>query len=123
MHAPTIISLNSHTQGLLTCEGDCIIYGHVEGDIFTKESVMVEEGGFVKGTIQAPNLIVHGRVEGKVLCDRVKILPNGFIEGAVECHLFIMLPKALFAGQRALVAPLFPQTSSTLEFDTENILL
>ena len=123
MTAPTIIASHTRLKGVLNCEGDCIIHGSVEGDIFSNACIIIEKGATIKGTLHAPTLIVQGYCEGIVECDAVKILPLGHIQGSLKCHLFIMKPQAIFTGTREVSAPLYNTKNQSLEFDTENILL
>jgi len=126
MFHPTIIASGISFKGTMTCQGDCIIYGHVEGDIFSEETVLIEENGFFKGHIHAPSIVVKGVCEGEIYGDIVKILPHGHIKGNIESTMFMMYPKALFEGIKRTVEKKCndtPHQKRVTEFDTENILL
>jgi len=127
MFHPTIIASGMYVKGMLNARGDCVIYGNIEGDIFSDESVIIEESGFVKGHICAPTLVIKGRCDGVIHCDTVKILPHGHMKGEIESAVFMMYPKALFEGIKTTVKKRFDtqtqETTKPTEFDTENILL
>lgn len=123
MLAPTLIASQTLFKGKLTCLSECVIKGAVEGEIDSQEAVIIQSGGSFKGLIHAPILVVEGNCEGIIHCDKVKILPHGIIRGEIKSHLLIMHPKALFEGKRILVEKTFKDDLSTIEFDTENILL
>ena len=127
MFDPTFISPKTHFNGKLICNGDCVIRGHVTGEIFSKEAVIIEKGGSFEGYINAPILVVQGFCKGIIHCDKVKILPFGEINGEIESHFLIMHPKAFFEGKRIVVAKTFEDEiehkKRMAEFDTENIVL
>lgn len=127
MFHPTIIASGMYVKGTLNARGDCVIYGTIEGDIFSDESVIIEESGFVKGHISAPALVIKGRCDGIIHCDIVKILPYGHMKGSIESAVFMMYPKALFEGIKTTVEKRFDtqtqESTKPTEFDTENILL
>lgn len=123
---PTIIASQTTFQGHLHCEEECIIYGNFEGILWCSEAVIIAPEGFFKGTICAPTLVVQGRYEGNIECDKMKIYPLGHVIGKISSYLFIMHPKAIFEGQRVVAKHLFSESSSSKdmnELDTENILL
>jgi cytoskeletal protein CcmA (bactofilin family) len=126
VYPTTIIASSLHLKGTLHCKSACVIYGHVEGVIFSDESVLIEKNGSFKGSIYAPMLVVQGLCEGEMTCECVKILHGGHIKGKIKSLLFVMHPKALFEGFRECITPYNEKTSpahKTAEFDTENILL
>lgn len=123
MFHPTVIASGIHVKGSLHAMGDCIIDGYVEGDIFSKESVILEKNGCIKGYVNAPTIVVKGLFEGRIQCDTVKILPHGCIKGKIESNVFMMYPKALFEGIKTTVEKQYTQETKPTEFDTENILL
>lgn len=124
---PTFIASHTTFHGTLHCKEECVIEGEVEGTLWCDQVVVIAPNGIFKGLIYAPLLIVQGRCEGNVTCDKVKLLPHAHMKGEIHSHLFIMHPKALFDGQRILTQPSFtahePIEKPLNELDTENILL
>lgn len=68
--------------------------------ISTEYDLSVGESGCVKGLVKARNLVISGRVEGKVACDKLEILKGGKLVGELICREFVVESGGQFIGQR-----------------------
>ena len=57
-------------KGNLTFEGTVRIDGKLEGEIFTKDTLVVGEGATVKATIHTGVLVVGGTVHGNIVAEK-----------------------------------------------------
>ena len=66
----TLIARNTRLKGDVFFEDQLYVNGSIEGDVSAQSSdtatLVVCEGGVVKGEIRAPNVVIDGTVEGDV---------------------------------------------------------
>jgi len=90
----------THWQGELQTgpEGLCV-EGSLEGTILSEGQVVIAPSGIVKGTIQARDLTVMGRVEGIFKVDEcLAIVGAGWVEGEVELATLVVDEGATLQG-------------------------
>ncbi|CBG40256.1 Ccm2-related protein [Helicobacter mustelae] len=75
------------------------IDGEFEGNIHSKNTVMIGKSGHVHGNIVSQKLIVSGKFEGIAESEVVEILPMGKIEGKVITPEFVIERKGIFIGE------------------------
>lgn len=81
-HVTAILDHGTFFEGKLSFEGTVQIGGGFQGEIFTKDTIIINEGASVSAQIEADTIIISGRVEG-----------NLFARGRVIMH-----PPAVFKG-------------------------
>lgn len=93
------LDAGSHVEGNLHFENTFRIDGQLTGSIVSDGTLIVGEGGQVKGEIQAGQVFVSGRVEGKLTgLRRVQIEAKGKVLADIETPTLVIEDGALFEG-------------------------
>lgn len=67
----TLLGKGSEFTGKLTFEGQVRIDGKFNGEIFTKDTIVIGDGARVEATISAGNVIIHGTVVGNITAAQI----------------------------------------------------
>lgn len=95
----TIIGPQSSFNGTLRSEASVRLIGSVDGEVYSKDTVVVEEQARVKAKITAATITVAGQVSGELHCGgRVEILPTGRVHGEIQAATLVMQEGAFFEG-------------------------
>ena len=88
-------------KGEITGSEDLTVDGPVEGKLqLTNGSLTVGPNGTVKADITAREVIVRGRVEGKIHGrDRVQVSSTGYVTGEVQTQRLAIEDGAVFAAK------------------------
>jgi len=88
-------------KGEITGSEDLTVDGPVEGKLqLTNGSLTVGPNGTVKADITAREVIVRGRVEGKILGrDRVQVSSTGYVTGEVQTQRLAIEDGAVLRGK------------------------
>lgn len=84
-------------QGNLKTTGDINIEGQVEGDI-RAHLLTVGEGATIKGEVIADDVVVHGRVIGRVRGLKVRLTSSARVEGDIIHKTIAIESGAHFEG-------------------------
>jgi cytoskeletal protein CcmA (bactofilin family) len=100
----TLIAENTQVFGDVRFSDQLYVNGHIEGNVLaeagTSATLMISEVGSVKGQIDAPFVVVNGRVEGDVHAGtRVELAPQAKVSGNVYYTLIEMQLGAMVDGQ------------------------
>lgn len=95
----TIIAQGTKIKGEINTDCRLHIDGEFEGNIYSKDTVMVGKSGLVRGDVQAACLIVSGRFIGQVTSNVLEIKPQGRVEGVVATAEFVIERKGIFMGE------------------------
>ncbi len=91
------LSTDLHIKGNLKTTGDIQISGTVDGDI-RAHLLTVGEGSTVKGEIVADDVVVHGRVVGRVRGLKVRLTASARVEGDIIHKTIAIESGAHFEG-------------------------
>ncbi|MEH0833359.1 polymer-forming cytoskeletal protein [Pectobacterium cacticida] len=105
----TFISQGASMTGSLTVDGNITVEGQVDGDIQCDNTIKVEHTGQVKGEIKAQQIVINGRVEGRIAASAVAILAEGKVFGDIFTDELSIEKGGLFIGQSH---PLTPPTQN-----------
>jgi cytoskeletal protein CcmA (bactofilin family) len=95
----TLLGKGSEFEGKLTFEGQVRIDGKFNGQIFTKDVLVIGDGARVNAEINAGTVIVNGSVEGNIRATQVVELHQpGRIKGNVETPAMQMDRGVIFEG-------------------------
>ena len=113
---PSVLSTDLLVKGNIKTTGDIQIEGNVEGDI-RAHLLTVGEGATIKGEVVADDVVVNGRIVGRVRGLKVRLTSSARVEGDI-IHKTIAIESGahfegsvqrqedpLNAGQRAAAAP------------------
>jgi len=100
----TLIAESTRIAGDVRFSDQLYVNGHVEGDIRAEDGasamLVISDIGSVKGEVDAPVVVVNGRVEGNVRAGtRVELAANARITGNVYYKLIEMQLGAMVEGQ------------------------
>jgi len=95
--APSTLSSDLHITGNLKTTGDIQIEGMVDGDI-RAHLLTVGEGATVKGEIVADDVVVNGRVVGRVRGLKVRLTSTARVEGDIIHKTIAIESGAHFEG-------------------------
>jgi len=88
----TFIAKEIEVQGNFNGTGAVQVEGILHGDI-SVTSVVIGQYGTINGTITATNVIVNGKLNGSIFCDKLEVMPNGKISNDIKVN------KLVVAGQ------------------------
>ena len=77
-----------------------MIDGQFDGVVASVHDVSIGESGFCKGLIKAEHVVICGKVEAQIACQRLDILATGELHGEVICREFVLEEGGEFVGQR-----------------------
>jgi cytoskeletal protein CcmA (bactofilin family) len=86
-------------KGILTFEGTVRIDGRLEGEIFTKDTLVIGEGAQVTAAIHAGVVVIGGTVHGNVTAERkIEINPTGRLYGNISTPSLVIQEGVVFEG-------------------------
>ncbi|HKW57939.1 MAG TPA: polymer-forming cytoskeletal protein [Candidatus Acidoferrum sp.] len=99
--AAACISQGIKIKGEVTGSEDLFVDGHVDGKLnLTNGSLTIGPNGSVKADVSAREIIVRGRVEGKVSArDKVALWSTGQVHGEVQTDRLAIEDGALLRGK------------------------
>ncbi|MDQ6961282.1 MAG: polymer-forming cytoskeletal protein [Mariprofundaceae bacterium] len=120
-HIDTLIGEHSKIIGDLNFEGAVRIDGTFEGNIHSSKegTLIVSEGGKVKGDVSVPNLILHGSITGNVQSSKnLQVGEKGILAGDLFYHIFTVDPGGYIDGRCSHItedapAPIAPKKKTT----------
>lgn len=95
--SPSVLSSDLTIKGNLETTGDIQIEGTVEGDI-RAHLLTVGEGATVRGEVVADDLVVNGRVVGRVRGLKVRLTSTARVEGDIIHKTIAIESGAHFEG-------------------------
>lgn len=98
----TVTALLDHGaafEGKLTFEGTVRIGGKFEGEIYTKDTLVVNPGAEVNAQIEADTVIISGQVRGNIFARRRVIMhPPATFQGTVTTPSLRIEEGVVFEG-------------------------
>jgi cytoskeletal protein CcmA (bactofilin family) len=86
-------------KGNLTFEGTVRIDGKLEGEIFTKDTLVVGESASVRATIHAGILVIGGTVHGDITAEKkVELHSSARLYGNLSTPLLSIAEGVIFEG-------------------------
>jgi cytoskeletal protein CcmA (bactofilin family) len=123
----TFIATQMLIQGSLHTSKPIKVAGRIEGQLTCDESIHIDAGGFVKGSIVADEVIVQGFCEGIIHCNHLVIRAGGHFKGDVCSRFLSVEAKALFEGTRRMQSDDSDNAKNARKpiepFETDTILL
>lgn len=95
----TVIGEGTLMTGTLRVEGSLLVNGEFEGTLTATESAIIGKTGSVRAGISAREILVAGKVRGKVLAkERVELQTGARLEGDVIAKSFMIEEGVFFQG-------------------------
>lgn len=95
--APSILSSDLTIKGNITTTGDIQVEGSIDGDI-RAHLLTVGEGATIKGEVIADDVVVNGRVIGRLRGLKVRLTATARVEGDVIHKTIAIESGAHFEG-------------------------
>lgn len=95
--APSILSSDLTIKGNVTTTGDVQVEGTIEGDV-RAHLLTVGEGATVKGEVIADDVVVNGRVVGRLRGLKVRLTATARVEGDIIHKTIAIESGAHFEG-------------------------
>ena len=110
----TVVGANVKLQGTLRDTSDIIVYGQVEGEVISDESVTVEQDASIKGPVNAKIVTLSGTIRGAVDAkEKLEILPSGKLVGSMSTANLIIHSGAIFNGKASMAGEKETKSSQT----------
>jgi cytoskeletal protein CcmA (bactofilin family) len=94
-----ILDKGSSFDGRLTFEGTVQIGGSFSGEIFTKDTLIINKGAVVIAQIEAETVIICGRVEGNLFARKKVVMhPPAVFKGTVTTPSLKIDEGVVFEG-------------------------
>lgn len=94
-----ILDKGASFEGKLTFEGTAQIGGEFKGEIFTKDTLIINKGATVTAQIEAETIIISGRLEGNIFArKRVVMHPPAVFKGTVTTPSLKIEEGVVFEG-------------------------
>ena len=86
-------------KGILTFEGTVRVDGKLEGEIYTKDTLIVGESAQIKGEMNVHTIIISGSVRGNITATgRVEVLRPGKLYGNIKTPTLHIEEGVIFEG-------------------------
>lgn len=86
-------------KGTLTFEGTVRIDGRLEGEIFTKDTLVIGESAHVNASIHAGVVVISGTVHGNIAAERkIEIHASGRLFGNISTPSLVIEEGVVFEG-------------------------
>lgn len=95
---PTLISKGCVVTGKIESDVFVRIDGHIKGDLFIGEGLIVGEDGLIDGNINTREIVVYGTVNGTVKAESIDIKSSGRILGEIQTKTFQVERGAVYTG-------------------------
>lgn len=94
-----ILDQGTTFEGKLTFEGIVQIGGTFKGEIFTKDTLVINSGSRVLAEIEAETIIINGYVEGNIFARKKVIMnPPAIFKGTVTTPSLTIEEGVVFEG-------------------------
>lgn len=98
-HVTALIDKGASFEGQLTFEGTVRIAGKFKGEIFTKDTLVVDAGAEIEAQIEADLVVISGKVKGNIFARRrVQMYPPAIFKGTVTTPSLKIEEGVVFEG-------------------------
>jgi cytoskeletal protein CcmA (bactofilin family) len=94
-----IIGAGTMVEGVINCDGDIRIEGHVKGTVKSKAKIVIGNSGSVEGDLFCENADISGKIFGSVeVTEMVFLKSTAYLEGDITTTKFVVEAGAKFNG-------------------------
>lgn len=95
----SIINKGCSLSGSLDFKGYLIVAGTIEG-VLNAESVITEEGSFIKADVTSERFTIAGRFEGNIIVTgTLTLLGTADVQGSIQCGNLIVEEGGILNGK------------------------
>ena len=95
----TIVAHGAKMEGVFDLSTYLYVDGVILGKVYSTNTIVVGKRGFIKGEVEAPKVIINGKLEGKAVSDSIEILEGGSFCGVIYSDELVMEQKSSFEGE------------------------
>jgi cytoskeletal protein CcmA (bactofilin family) len=95
---PTLISKGCIVEGRIESDVFVRIDGHIKGDVFIGEGLIVGENGLIEGNVNTREIVIFGTINGTVKADSIDIKSSGKILGELHTNSLQVEKGAIYVG-------------------------
>jgi cytoskeletal protein CcmA (bactofilin family) len=95
---PTLISKGCIVEGRIESDVFVRIDGHIKGDVFIGERLIVGENGLIEGNVHTRDIVIFGTINGTVKADSIDIKSSGKIFGELHANSLQVEKGAIYVG-------------------------
>ena len=103
----TLISEGCVFDGNLTAPAFVRIEGQINGDVTVDEGLIVGEKGLITGNVITKEMIVYGKVHGKISASSLAIRSTGRITGDIKIQVLTVEPGGTHNGKLSMTSTPF----------------
>ena len=93
-------------KGDIRAEGDIRLEGVVEGSVVTKARVIIGSTGKIRANIDAAEVVVMGRLNGKIVGNRrIELRKGAHVEGDIATQSLVIEEGVFFQGLAQMNVP------------------
>jgi len=74
---PIILCSETYILGNFSSSNSARMEGNIDGNIYSKNKIIIDDAALINGNITASNVEISGRVNGNIYCINKVILKNG----------------------------------------------
>ena len=94
-----MVAAGTKIVGTIETETDIRIDGELDGELISKNKVIVGSTGFIKGKINCDSATVMGTINGTIVAsDIVSLTKSAKFTGDIETNVIAIEPNAYFSG-------------------------
>lgn len=95
----SLISAGMNIKGDIESKSSLRVDGKIDGNIKIQGDLIVGKEGYIKGIIQANNIMLAGRCEGDIeAVNKLVINTSGILHGDVSCQLILIEEGGILDG-------------------------
>ena len=94
----TVIAKALKIVGSVTAEGLVYVYGQIDGNL-SCNSLVIERGSLVGGTVAAERVVVDGKVYGPIRGGEIVLKSQSHVVGDLHCQSLAIESGAFFHGR------------------------
>ena len=95
----SILGDSSQMTGRMQIQGSVRIDGEFDGELIASETIVVGRTGLARAELEAKEVVVAGRVQGKLIgTERVELQEGAHVEGEIKTPSFIIADGVFFNG-------------------------
>jgi len=104
---------NTNFKGVLAFEGTVRVDGHLEGEIVSKDTVIIGENAVVNAEINVGTVIISGKVTGDIIAtESLEINAPGEVHGNIKTANLIIEKGVIFQGSCEMGHSVMPKATA-----------
>ncbi len=95
----TLLGEGSIFEGNLNLSATTRIDGTVKGNIKSDSMLIIGETGNIEGDIVCSEILIYGKVQGNVTCERLELKKGAVLNGDIKTRVLVIEEGAVYNGK------------------------